>query len=99
MVTDESPLWGLFRPEEVELLVCGSKVRRRRASRCGTVSVEERVPETRRPRGEERVARPGEMWWGVGFVFCVGGVILGEEWLFEWIGWSVKLKFAVGLGG
>ena len=25
MVTDESPLWGLFRPDEVELLVCGSK--------------------------------------------------------------------------
>lgn len=26
MVTDESPLNLLFRPEEVELLVCGSKV-------------------------------------------------------------------------
>lgn len=26
MVTDESPLHLLFRPEEVELLVCGSKV-------------------------------------------------------------------------
>lgn len=26
MVTDESPLKMLFRPEEVELLVCGSKV-------------------------------------------------------------------------
>jgi len=25
MVTDESPLWLLFRPDEVELLVCGSK--------------------------------------------------------------------------
>ena len=27
MVTDESPLKMLFRPEEVEMLVCGSKVR------------------------------------------------------------------------
>lgn len=27
MVTDESPLHLLFRPEEVEILVCGSKVR------------------------------------------------------------------------
>lgn len=27
MVTDESPLSALFRPEEVETLVCGSKVR------------------------------------------------------------------------
>lgn len=26
MVTDESPLELLFRPEEVELLICGSKV-------------------------------------------------------------------------
>lgn len=26
MVTDESPLELLFRPEEIELLVCGSKV-------------------------------------------------------------------------
>lgn len=26
MVTDESPLHLLFRPEEIELLVCGSKV-------------------------------------------------------------------------
>lgn len=26
MVTDESPLGALFRPEEVETLVCGSKV-------------------------------------------------------------------------
>ncbi len=26
MVTDESPLKMLFRPEEVEMLVCGSKV-------------------------------------------------------------------------
>lgn len=26
MVTDESPLQLLFRPEEIELLVCGSKV-------------------------------------------------------------------------
>lgn len=26
MVTDESPIKLLFRPEEVELLVCGSKV-------------------------------------------------------------------------
>lgn len=26
MVTDESPLALLFRPEEIELLVCGSKV-------------------------------------------------------------------------
>ena len=26
MVTDESPLASLFRPEEVEMLVCGSKV-------------------------------------------------------------------------
>lgn len=26
MVTDESPLPLLFRPEEIELLVCGSKV-------------------------------------------------------------------------
>lgn len=26
MVTDESPLAALFRPEEVEMLVCGSKV-------------------------------------------------------------------------
>lgn len=26
MVTDESPLHILFRPEEVEQLVCGSKV-------------------------------------------------------------------------
>lgn len=26
MVTDESPLHLLFRPEEVEVLVCGSKV-------------------------------------------------------------------------
>lgn len=27
MVTDESPLHLLFRPEEIEQLVCGSKVR------------------------------------------------------------------------
>lgn len=27
MVTDESPLELLFRPEEIELLVCGSKVK------------------------------------------------------------------------
>lgn len=27
MVTDESPLELLFRPEEVELLICGSMVR------------------------------------------------------------------------
>ena len=26
MVTDESPLKILFRPEEIELLVCGSQV-------------------------------------------------------------------------
>lgn len=26
MVTDESPLELLFRPEEIELLICGSKV-------------------------------------------------------------------------
>ncbi|TNN22053.1 Ubiquitin-protein ligase E3A [Liparis tanakae] len=30
MVTKESPLKYLFRPEEVELLICGSRVRRRR---------------------------------------------------------------------
>jgi len=30
MVTKESPLQYLFRPEEVELLICGSRVRRRR---------------------------------------------------------------------
>lgn len=28
MVTSESPLKYLFRPEEVELLICGSRVRR-----------------------------------------------------------------------
>ena len=28
MVTDESPLALLFRPDEIELLVCGSKVRK-----------------------------------------------------------------------
>lgn len=27
MVVDESPLDLLFRPEEIELLICGSKVR------------------------------------------------------------------------
>lgn len=27
MVTEESPLHLLFRPEEIEILVCGSKVR------------------------------------------------------------------------
>lgn len=27
MVVDESPLELLFRPEEIELLICGSKVR------------------------------------------------------------------------
>lgn len=26
MVTDDSPLVNLFRPEELELLICGSKV-------------------------------------------------------------------------
>ena len=30
MVTDESPLKIWFRPEEVELLVCGSRVRKQR---------------------------------------------------------------------
>lgn len=29
MVTNESPLKYLFRPEEVELLICGSRVRTR----------------------------------------------------------------------
>lgn len=29
MVTNESPLKYLFRPEEVELLICGSRVRER----------------------------------------------------------------------
>lgn len=29
MVTSESPLKHLFRPEEVELLICGSRVRNR----------------------------------------------------------------------
>ena len=28
MVTNESPLKYLFRPEEVELLICGSRVRK-----------------------------------------------------------------------
>ena len=27
MVTDESPLRMLFRPDEIEMLVCGNKVR------------------------------------------------------------------------
>lgn len=30
MVTNESPLKYLFRPEEVELLICGSRVRRKK---------------------------------------------------------------------
>lgn len=30
MVTNESPLKYLFRPEEIELLICGSRVRERR---------------------------------------------------------------------
>lgn len=29
MVTNESPLKYLFRPEEIELLICGSRVRAR----------------------------------------------------------------------
>lgn len=28
MVTNESPLKYLFRPEEIELLICGSRVRK-----------------------------------------------------------------------
>jgi ubiquitin-protein ligase E3 A len=31
MVVDESPLELLFRPEEIEVLICGSKVRTRLA--------------------------------------------------------------------
>lgn len=30
MVTNESPLKYLFRPEEVELLICGSRVRKQK---------------------------------------------------------------------
>lgn len=43
MVTNESPLKYLFRPEEVELLICGSRVRnsnpRPRLSLCWCQSV------------------------------------------------------------
>jgi ubiquitin-protein ligase E3 A len=40
MVTDESPLHLLFRPEEIEQLVCGSKVRSFRFKVLTTVTVE-----------------------------------------------------------
>lgn len=32
MVTNESPLKYLFRPEEIELLICGSRVRKQKVS-------------------------------------------------------------------
>lgn len=51
MVTNESPLKYLFRPEEIELLVCGSRVSggRLRASA---------GPPGARPRGADACPRP-----------------------------------------